>query len=91
MRLERIANGAPRVVIHIEAVTRPQFQFKETFVFSDSARDCNELSVTNRTVVGKALREAFQTTVSAQPIRKNKIVNITILKPGRAPIPTKDL
>jgi hypothetical protein len=54
MRLERIANGAPRFVVRTKAMTRP-FQFNETLVFSEDARNCNEFSITSSiTVVGIA-------------------------------------
>jgi hypothetical protein len=76
MRLERIADCAPRFVIYI-GVMRPQFQFDETSVLSESARDCNDFLVTNISVAGKALAETFQTTVSTQPIRENESVNST--------------
>jgi hypothetical protein len=42
--LERIANGAPRFVVRTEAMPRP-FQFNETFVLSESTRDCSEFPV----------------------------------------------
>jgi hypothetical protein len=89
MRLERSANVAPRFIIH-RGVMKAQFQFNETFVFSEGARDCNDFSVTNRAVVEKVF-EVFQTTVSAQPIRENGIVNVTIIKLTRALIASNDL
>jgi hypothetical protein len=93
MCLERIANGAPRFLVHTAGII-PQTQVNEAFVFSDSVRNCKKLPVAdiNVEVLGqKVLPQAFQTTVSAQPIRDNKIVNITIDKLGRSLIASKDL
>lgn len=39
-------------------------------------------------VVGKGRSEAFQTTVSAEPIHENDIVNPASIKLGRALIPS---
>jgi hypothetical protein len=83
MRLERIANGAPRFVIHIGQI-RAQSQYNETFVLSESARNCKNLPVAKRTVTGKVWTEAFQTAVSAQPIREKKSVKMERINPRRA-------
>jgi hypothetical protein len=55
----------------------PKIQVNKAFVFFEGACDFQEFWFRDTTVVGKAQCQAFQTAVSAQPIRENKIVNIT--------------
>jgi hypothetical protein len=64
MRLERIANGAPRLFVHRDAAIRQQIQ--EDLCFSDSNRNCKNLLVAVKKVLGvlKNLAYSFQTTVS---------------------------
>jgi hypothetical protein len=64
MCLERIANGAPSFVIHIEAI-KPKTKFNESSISTDSVRNCKNLLVDYVKVLGKVLPEVFQTTVSA--------------------------
>jgi hypothetical protein len=90
MRLERIANGAPGFLLHNKAITT-QMQLHEAFVFSEGARNCKEFSVTGLVIRVKVVLQAFQTTVSAQPIRENNLVNIATIKPSRTLIASKDL
>jgi hypothetical protein len=52
MRLERVANGAPRFVFHSGTIT--QIQINKAFVFFEGARNCKDLSVTDLKVAGKA-------------------------------------
>ena len=68
-----------------------KIQVNKAFVFSEGARNCKDFSVTDLTAHGKAWTPALQTTISAQPICENNIVNITIIKLGRALIASKDL
>jgi hypothetical protein len=89
MCLETITDGAPRFVVHTIAITK--IQFNETFVFSYSVRNCKETSFTILRAVGNERSEDFQTTVSAQTIRENGIVNVTNINPGRALIASKTL
>jgi hypothetical protein len=88
MCIERIAKEAPRYVAHIRAI---KLQFSEAFVLLEGARDCNDFSVSDLKAARKVQCQALQTTVSAQPIRENGIVNFTAIKLGRALIPYKDL
>jgi hypothetical protein len=71
MSLERITDGAPRFVVLPEAAIA-KIQFDEAFVFSESARNCKEFSITNLEVAENSWFETLQTTVSAQPIRENQ-------------------
>jgi hypothetical protein len=89
MCLERITDGAPRFVAHPENPTK--IQFNKTFVFSEGARNCKNFSVTDLRDVGKAWFQALQTTVSAQNICEDKIVNSTLNKLGRSLIASKDV
>jgi hypothetical protein len=66
-------------------------QVNKTFVFFEGARDCKNFLVPDIMVSGNVWCQALQTTVFAQPIRENRIFNITIMKRGRALIASKDL
>jgi hypothetical protein len=70
MCLERITVGAPRFVVHFGSRTR-QIQLNEAFVLSEGTRNYKDLSFTILRASGNA------TTVSAQPIREDNIVNVT--------------
>jgi hypothetical protein len=82
MCLERIADCVPGFVAHPKVM--PKIQFNKPFVFFEGVSDCKDLSVTDLIVVGNAGSQAFQRTISAQPIRENIIVHIAIIKLGRA-------
>jgi hypothetical protein len=75
MCLERITDGSPRYVVRNEATTKKQVN--KAFVFFEGARNCKDFSVTDLSAPGKVRCEEFQTTVSAQAIRENNIVNFT--------------
>jgi hypothetical protein len=90
--LERIANGAPRFVVRLEEIPiQCKMQINKTSVVSEGARHCKKFSVSYTTVAGNNWFQAFQTTVSAQPICEKKIVNFAAKKLGRTLIASKDL
>jgi hypothetical protein len=88
MCLERITHGVPRFVAQ-QCVTK--IQVNKAFVFSEGTSDCKDFLVSDFEGVGNVRFEALQTTVSAQPISENDIVDITTIKLGRSLIATKDL
>jgi hypothetical protein len=75
MCLERIADGVPRLVAHPKIMFK--HQVNKASIFFEGARNFKDFSVTILRAAGKERCEAFQTTVSAQPIRENRIVNLT--------------
>jgi hypothetical protein len=81
------------MAFHVSSLTQQKLRLQiiKPLLSRGGASDCKDFLVSDFEVVGKARSEALKTTVSAQPISENIIVNITICKLGRALIATKDL
>jgi hypothetical protein len=77
MCFERITDGAPRFVAH---PARTKIQVNKAFVFSEGASDCKKFLVTDLRAVGNTYSQALQTTVPAQPISENEIIEVAKIK-----------
>jgi hypothetical protein len=88
MCLKIIADCVPCFVAN-QATTK--IQVSKALVFFQGAGDCAEFLAIDLEVLEKAQFEALQTTVTAQPIRDNGIVDVTKTELGRSLIASKDL
>jgi hypothetical protein len=84
MCLERLTDCVPRFVAR-----GLEDQVNKTFVLFEGARNCKDVLVNLKLVARKEWTKALQTTISAQPIRENDIVNFTTIKLGRSLIASK--
>ena len=85
MCLERITDCVPRLVAYCKIMRKMQVNKTEC------ASDCKDILISDITVAGRVHAQALQTTVSAQPIRENGIVNFTPTSLGRALIASNNL
>jgi hypothetical protein len=79
MCLERITDGVPLFVAH---PAKTKIQVNEAFVISKGSSDCKDFLVSDLVVAGKERSQALQTTISAEPISENDIVEVTKINFG---------
>jgi hypothetical protein len=84
----RLRESDVRFVAHPKVM--PKMQINKAFVFFAGTSDCKEFSVI--VITGeKSWSQALETTVSAQPIHEDELVDVRLNQLGRALIASLDL